>query len=112
MEQRGGAAVGELPGELGGGEARVERHEDGPEARRGVDDGGVGGAVARQNGDAITLGNAEGGELRGELVRPGVERGEGVCLVARDDGGARGVERGAAGEPVGELHSAVRRLRR
>ena len=92
------AGVRQLVGDLGPGEAGVERYEDRPEGARGEQGLQVGGVVRAEVGDPVAAAHSAGAqgvrEAGGALVQPGVRDRR----AAVDQGGA---VRGLAGPACG-----------
>jgi hypothetical protein len=97
VDQEGGGAVIELPGQLGAGQACVQGDQDGAEPGQGVDQLDVTGAVAHQDGDALAR---LGREPVREAVRPCVELGEGEPVGAVDQGEPIRRESGPLAQPA------------
>ena len=84
-EEDGRLGVGQLIGELGPGEARVQRHQDQSRLRAGEEDDDVLGARAGQRRDAVAGDEAGRQEACREPVGALVELAVGRLLVAEVD---------------------------
>ncbi len=103
-EEQGGGTVRSLKNKLGRGETNIKRDEDSSAARRGVDEGHIIGAVARQDGQAVAGAQATGNQACSQIVGVLTQLGEGPGNVGGEEGHAVGMDGGAAGEPIGDDH--------
>ncbi len=111
-EEQDGGTVRSLKNKLGRGETNIKRDEDGPAARRGVDQGHIIGAVGGEDGQAVAGAQATGNQACGQIVGVLVQLGEGPGDAGGEEGHAVGVRGGAAGEPIGDDHNMFGGARR